>query len=136
MILVDTSGFFALVDRDDVHHTPVCSALEAAVRGGETLLTHNYIVVECLALMQRRLGMEPTRAFLRDLEKVVLEWVDRDLHDVAMERFRAAGRKLSLVDCVSLELARRRSIGNYIGFDPDFDRAGLRRYGPGGRDGS
>ncbi|MCI0587497.1 MAG: PIN domain-containing protein [Planctomycetes bacterium] len=128
MILVDTSAFFALADRDDLHHREAKEALEAASRGGEVLLTHNYVVVETAALMQRRLGMSAVRRFLHDLENVLLEWVDRELHDAAVRRFRSGGRRLSLVDCASLELARRNAVRTYIGFDPDFDAEGLVRY--------
>ncbi len=130
MILVDTSAFFALADGDDLHHREARDALEQASARGQVLLTHNYIVVETLALMQRRLGMTATRRFLRDLENLLVEWVDRDLHDAAVRRFRNVGRRLSLVDCVSLELANRNAVRSYIGFDPDFDAAGLSRYRP------
>ncbi|MGH7150209.1 MAG: type II toxin-antitoxin system VapC family toxin [Planctomycetota bacterium] len=130
MILVDTNGFFALADRDDLHHREATELLEAAPRRGATLLTHKHVVVETLALMRRRLGMGVARGFLRDLENVVVEWVDRGLHEAGIRRFRSAGRRLSLVDCVSLELARRNSVRAFIGFDPDFEAAGLLPYRP------
>ena len=46
--------------------------MQRVVTSGQPLLTHNYVVIETVALLQRRLGMPSARAFLSDA---------RQLHD-------------------------------------------------------
>lgn len=67
IVFVDTSALFALVDRDDEFHGPARSFFpELATR---TLVTHNYVVVEMIALVQARLGLAAARAFVDDFRR-------------------------------------------------------------------
>ena len=80
-VLVDTSALYALLDEDDVNHG-------SAVRGWTHLLatelptTHNYVVVETSALVQRRLGMAAVERLHRGLLPVVrVTMVDTSTHE-------------------------------------------------------
>ena len=53
-ILVDTSAWYALVDRADANHRRAVSTLAQLAQEGALLLTHNYVVVETVALLPRR----------------------------------------------------------------------------------
>src|SRR5574340_260773 len=71
-----------------------------------TWITSNYVLVETVALLQRRFGLDA----VRDLEArlvplLAVRWIDQPLHARAMERMRRANRRgLSLVDCTSFTL--------------------------------
>ena len=55
-------------------------------------------------------------------------WVDEELHAAAVASLFTAGRrKLSLVDCTSFELMRRRGLAEALALDDDFARQGFRR---------
>jgi len=58
MIFLDTSGIFALADRDDAMHDRAIRMLKSAQNAREEILTHNYVLVESAALLQRRLGLK------------------------------------------------------------------------------
>ena len=99
----------------------------AGARGGEPLLTHNYVVLETTALTQRRLGGAAVRALHEDLLPLVdVVWVDEDLHRAAVTALLAGiRRRVSLVDWVSFELMRRRGIETAFAFDRDFGVQGF-----------
>lgn len=101
--------------------------LEELRETDETLVTHNYVVVESAALVQRRLGPSALRPLLDDLVPLLdVVWVDPDVHRVAVAALLAAQerRDVSLVDRVSFELMRRRRIDTAFAFDRHFEREG------------
>jgi predicted nucleic acid-binding protein len=124
---VDTSAFFALLDSDDAHRERARTHLQDALAAGIDLLTHEYVVVETTALVQRRLGLEPLRRFVDDLLPLVeIARVDEALHGEAREALLAAGRRnVSLVDWTSFLVMRRHGIRRAFTFDPDFGADGF-----------
>ncbi|MCY4074805.1 MAG: VapC toxin family PIN domain ribonuclease, partial [Acidobacteria bacterium] len=55
-----------------------------------------------------------------------VEWVSDELHRRGMRRLsRANRRRLSLVDCVSLEFMRQHAIEDVLGLDRHFEEAGF-----------
>ena len=126
-VFVDTSAFFALLDRDDDEHRTAVAELDRIVREGPALVTHEYAVVETVSLVQRRLGPQFVRTFVDDLlAPVEIEWVDRDVHLEAREAMLAAGdRSVSLVDWTSFLVMRRRGIATAFAFDDDFRAHGF-----------
>lgn len=124
---VDTSAFFALLDADDDHRDRARSHMLDVVDGGIELLTHEYVVVETVALVQRRLGLGALRRFVDDLLPIVeVAWVDPGLHAEAREALLAAGRRtVSLVDRTSFLVMRRHGVRRAFTFDPDFGAEGF-----------
>ena len=126
-VLVDTSAFFALLDVDDDDRARAEAALQQLQSDDEPLLTHEYVVVETISLVQRRLGMGALRRFLDDLLPLVeIEWVDPGLHAAAREAMLGAGQRgVSLVDWTSFLVMRRRGIRTAFAFDDDFAAQGF-----------
>jgi len=126
-VLVDTSAFFALLDVDDDDRAPAAAALQQLRADDEPLLTHEYVVVETISLVQRRLGMGALRRFVDDLLPLVdVEWVDAALHAEAREAMLAGGQRgISLVDWTSFLVMRRRGIATAFAFDDDFAAQGF-----------
>ncbi len=127
MIFVDTAAFYALVDETDPSHGRAAGALPQFRSAGETLLTHEYVVVEATALIQRRLGLAPVRRFIDQLLPLVeVAWVDEALHAEAREALLAAGRRnVSLVDWTSFLVMRRHGVRRAFTFDVDFAGEGF-----------
>ena len=125
-VFVDTSALYAVLDRDDASHPDAAEAFRDLL-DRETLFTHGYVVVETVALVQRRLGMEAVRALVDDvLPAIELVLVDEQLHRAAVAALLAGGaRDVSLVDWTSFELMRRLRIGEAFAFDEDFARQGF-----------
>jgi uncharacterized protein len=127
VIFLDTSAIYALADRADLRHAEAVAGFEKLLGAGETFLTHNYVLVESLALLQNRLGTAAAIRFARDSAGFEIVWVGRPLHEEAARRLaRAARRRVSFVDYVSFAVMRSRSIEAAFAFDPDFEEEGFR----------
>ncbi len=126
-IFIDTSAFFALLDRDDDNQEAAKKAWTRIMEGGNTLVTSNYVLVETFALLQNRLGMSAVRAFQEDLFPILnIEFVNLETHRSGISALLAAAKKnLSLVDCVSFELMRTLGIKTAFAFDAHFKEAGF-----------
>ena len=126
MIFVDTSALYALADRADPRHREAVSLLDALLSNGESLLTHNYVLLEAMALVQHRLGVGPALRLAESSDAFEVAWVDRALHDEAVRRLeRSPKRRVSLVDHVSFLVMRERKAGKAFAFDPDFVAEGF-----------
>ncbi len=91
------------------------------------LVTHNYVLIESAALLQRRLGIAALRSLVQDFQPLLeVEWVTEAQHRAATEALLAAGRKrLSLVDCVSFQTMRALGIRRVFCFDEHFAEQGF-----------
>lgn len=90
--------------------------------------TTSYVVVETVALLQRRIGLDAVRDFADKLLPLcAVEWVTEGLYRRGMARlFRANQRDLSLVDCVSFEFLESEGIRDVVALDRHFAQAGFR----------
>lgn len=127
MILVDTAALYALLDRADPAHGLAVATFEHLRAADEHLVTHDYVLVEAIALVQRRLGMDAVRRLVDDLLPLLdVVWVDAGLHAEAQEALLAAGRRdISLVDRTSVLVMRRHGIHRVFTFDADFAAEGF-----------
>lgn len=127
MTFVDTSAFYALLDRSDANHEIAKTCWFALLDRNNPLFTTNYVVVESCALAQSRLGLEAVRAFSEELLPVMeIVWVDEPTHSIAMAALLAAQRrKLSFVDCVSFAVSRLRGASVAFAFDQHFVEEGF-----------
>ena len=126
-VFVDTSAFYALMDRSDRRHTSARRLWAHCLEEGYELKTSNYIVVETLALLQNRLDFEAADLWARDVLGVVeMIWVDEMLHHLATEIWLSLGRRrLSLVDCASFVVMRHDKLEKVFGFDKHFAEHGF-----------
>ena len=131
MIFLDTSAIYAWADTSDPNHHTSVRRLQALLDAGEDLLTHNYVLVEALALLQARLGVAAALKLAKDSGAFVIEWVDDDLHVSGIRELeRSTKRRVSLVDHVSFLVMRRRGVTVAFAFDPDFGSAGFTLFEP------
>jgi uncharacterized protein len=121
-VLIDTSAFYALLDRDDENHEPAKRAWAEIMHEEYELVASNYVVVETLALLNSRIGANAARGFQEELVPVIhVECVTPDLHRLAVTAlFAVSKHQLSLVDCVSFELMRALGIRTAFTFDAHF----------------
>jgi predicted nucleic acid-binding protein len=130
VIFVDTSALYALADRKDPNHEIAAQRFTQLLAEGEDLLTHNYVLVETLSLVQRRLGATPAVRLAASSSHFVIEWVGEALHQAAVRRWaQTARRRLSLIDLTSFLVMRQRGVKTAFAFDEDFTREGFRLYG-------
>ncbi|MDQ3091203.1 MAG: PIN domain-containing protein [Actinomycetota bacterium] len=125
-VFVDTSALFAFLNDEDPNYALAHQIFVRLREVDEWLFTHDYVVVETVALLQARTGLGPVRR-LRDeiLPALTVTWVDADLHRTALDATLAGTRNVSLVDHTSFALMRRRNIRRAFAFDEHFAQAGF-----------
>jgi predicted nucleic acid-binding protein len=126
-VFIDTSAFYALLDRDDENHRKAKNAWADLLKNDDTLVTNNYVLVETFALIQHRLGVNAVRGFQNDILPLVnIEFVVPELHRSGVSALLAASRRnLSLVDCISFEMMRTLEVKMAFAFDPHFKEQGF-----------
>jgi predicted nucleic acid-binding protein len=97
------------------------------IEARDDLMTHNYVVVESSALIQRRLGAEAVRVLLVDvLPAVRVLWIDEPTHRLAsVATLGSLNRGVSLVDWTSFVTMRELGINRAFAFDAGFESQGL-----------
>ena len=127
-IFIDTSAFYALMDRSDGYHEKAKQLWTFLLDKNVSFKTTNYIIIETLALIQSRLGFEAAHLYFGDILGLIdILWVDEPRHNLAFELWLSLGRKkLSLVDCVSFITMRHYRLENVFGFDRHFAEQGFK----------
>ena len=126
-VFIDTTAFYAILDRDDANHRSAGQIWRHLLDEQESLVTHNYILLESAAIIQNHLGMEAVRTFLSDVFPMLsVVWIDSEIHFRAQSAFLVNNRrKLSLTDCVSFEVMRDSGIRTAFAFDRHFTEQGF-----------
>jgi predicted nucleic acid-binding protein len=126
-VFVDTSDLYALLNAGDAQHAPAAGIWSRLFDRREELITSNYVLVESMALIARRLGLAALRDFQGDFVPVLQPvWVDEALHNRAVAALLTVGiRDLSLVACVSFEIMRSLGLDTAFAIDDHFNRQGF-----------
>ena len=126
-VFADTSGFYAWLVRSETAHKRVAAAFEDVLRRGRPVWTTSFVVVETMALLQHRVGLEAARGFDEDvLPAIRVQWMDDALYRQGADcLWRANRRQLSLVDCVSFAFMKQQGLTTAIALDPHFEDAGF-----------
>jgi predicted nucleic acid-binding protein len=133
-VFLDTSGLYAVFDGDDAGHAAAAAVWEDILRGGVPLHSTDYVLVELIALLQRRLGLQAVNALATYVVPWVhLSWVDESLYLQALAGvLTAARRDLTLVDCASFSLMRRLGLSRAFALDDHFAEQGFELLPAGG----
>jgi predicted nucleic acid-binding protein len=126
-MFIDTSAFYALLDRTDEYHLRAKGEWNRILDEGFTLVASNYILVETLASLQGRIGMEAVRGFQEDVYPLLyLEVVTPRIPRLGTAALLSSSRRrLSLVDCISFEVMRETGIKRVLTFDSHFIEQGF-----------
>lgn len=126
-VFVDTSAIIAYINRDDAKHPAAARIIRQLAQQRTRLVSTSYVKVEAIALMQRRLGLAAVRDYQESMAPILdVIWIDESLHAAGLAAMLAANRRqLSLVDCVSFEVCRRRRIERVFAFDRHFAEQGF-----------
>lgn len=124
---VDTSALYALIMPEDGHHQAAQACFEDLRLADASLVSTNYILLECTSLIQRRQGFEAARSFLIQATKLLdIVWIEQAQHEHAVILWSKSGRRaLSLVDCVSFWVMRDQGLRHVVAFDAHFEEAGF-----------
>jgi predicted nucleic acid-binding protein len=126
-IFADTSGFFALLVKNDDMHDRAKRHFEYFARHRAQLLTSSFVLVETAALLQRRVGLTAIHDFQSKVIPLLeIIWVNGDWYTRAIQRlFALNSRNTSLVDGLSFEIMESREITHAFSFDKHFVENGF-----------
>ena len=125
-LFVDTSAWFAYVNRKDAHHEAVAEVLDGYPG---RLLCSDYVLDETVTLCRRRLG----HAVAVKIGEVLFDAAAIDLVRVGSADLRAAwqlfksraDKPYSFTDCTSFVIMRRLKLATAATLDDDFQQEGF-----------
>ena len=129
---MDTGAWIGIaVARDQTHEAAATYAKYLADRK-VPLLTTNYVLAEAYTRIRYDDGHTKALVFDALIREMIrrrdlsLGWITPAVYEEAMDWFRRySDHKLSIVDCASFVMARRRKIREVFGFDHDFAAMGF-----------
>lgn len=127
-VFVDTSGVLALIWPKDRRHADAVAAWGRLRAREAQLITTDWVIAEAVTLARARASFDLSALMAERLLSPAfeLEWVDRRLLTEALDLYRKyRDHVLSLCDCVSFAVMKRRKLTTAFAYDEDFRRVGF-----------
>lgn len=121
---VDSSAFYALLDRNDDNCRTALTAFRQALHNQRSLLTTNFVVAETHALILHRLGKDAATAWLEAIPARVVRAAADDERRAREIIRQYADKDFSYCDAVSFALMERLAVTSAIAFDKHFSQYG------------
>ena len=91
-VFVDTSALFALLDAEDSGHSLAFPAWGSGIDECAGFVTTNYVLVETISLVQRRLGIDAVRILIDEMLPMIdTIWVTDADHATSLSLLLMAG---------------------------------------------
>lgn len=125
-MLIDTSGWFSMLDRNDAQQQASCAIYGSAI----LKVTHSFVIAELVALCTaRRFPRQRVLSFISELladDSVHVVWVDENLTNRSFHLLNARPDKAwSLCDAVSFVLMTELGLTDALTTDHHFEQAGF-----------
>ena len=131
-VFVDTAAFVAAALRRDARHGEAKRLWQRLEVERARLITTDWVFGETVTFVRRRAGYEAARQLgeaLRASSALEIVTPTSELVDRAWDAFLAHScSNLSLVDCLSFTIMRKRRIRKVFTFDEHFELAGFVRW--------
>jgi uncharacterized protein len=127
-LFIDTSAILAILNVNDQYHPSAKNEWTNILGSNDIIFCSNYIIVETIAILQRRFGTDAVRLFSENIQPLFnLVWVDETIHNTSLSILKTINlRDLSLVDCTSFEVIRKNNIEKVFTFDRHFADQGFK----------
>jgi len=120
-VFVDTSAFYALADESDRNHPRAKNAYESLLK--LSLVTTDYVLLECWFLIGNHLGREKAISFWDGLRSGIVDMVNinaQDLNKAHGVVAKFSDQAFSLVDASSFAVMEREKIKSVFTFNSHF----------------
>lgn len=126
---IDSSGFFALLVKNDHYHNTAKTFLETVKAGRISLHTSDYVLDETYTLLKARKVQSQIKTLSNLVEhsKVLkVHWIDSDLFAATEHYFlKHKDKDYSFTDCLSFIIMKNSSINLALTKDKHFIQAGF-----------
>lgn len=128
-VFVDTSGLYALVEKNDGHHRTARRVVEELLHSGRRLVLTDYIIDETTTLAKARSGKRVAMRVLDLVEQstgIRIEWVGGSRFEATTTFFRKhADHGYSFTDCTSFVVMNELGLTQALTTDKHFPEAGF-----------
>ncbi len=128
-IFIDTSGFFALISREDKYHTEANQCFVDAARNKQYFITTDYVLVETATLIKARRMSHQLRDFFKRVENARTchtLWTDEKQFTLARDFFiKHQDQAWSFTDCHSFLTMKQLKLLDALTADHHFAQAGF-----------
>ena len=125
-VLVDTSGIYALIDRDDANHAAARAALDRMRGRRDEPIISNFILAECHALLLARLGPDVARRWLSTSVWAIHRVTPEDESAAREIIYTQVDKRYSFTDATSFAIMKRLHIRTALAFDRHFPQFGIK----------
>lgn len=129
-ILLDTSGWIALLNSRETHHQDALDAWESLLTNRRTIVLTDWVIAETGNGLARNKNASPFVGSLQRLlasPRLKLVFVGSELMQEAISLYAAhSDKSWGLVDCASFALMRQLKIAEAFTSDRHFEQAGFR----------
>lgn len=119
-LFVDSSAFYALIDRSDGNHRRAFALFRSAARRRSQLATTNFVVAEAHALILSRLGRALAARWLLTLTAEVIRVAEEDESRAKAIIVTYHDKDFSYCDAASFAVMERLSLFQTLAFDVHF----------------
>lgn len=128
-VFADTSGLYALIDKNDAAHAAARDAVNRLLRGGSRLVVTDYVIDETVTLAKARGGALIAGRVLDLVEQsrgIRIEWIGPERFESTRAFFRRhADHAYSFTDCSSFIVMRELRVTRVLTTDRHFREAGM-----------
>ena len=128
-LLIDTSGFFAILTKRDPHHESAENVLRRARKEKRRLITSDYVLDETATLLKARGEgrlMEQLFQHVFDSLACRVEWMDDQRFAIVRGFFlKHSDQSWSFTDCFSVCLMREFQLRDALTSDRHFEQVGF-----------
>jgi hypothetical protein len=128
-VFVDTSGLYALVEKNDAHHRAARRVVEKLLHGGRKLVLTDYIIDETTTLANACSGKHVAMRVLGLVEQsegIRIEWVGSLRFEATTTFFRKhTDHGYSFTDCTSFIVMNELELTQAMTTDKHFPQAGF-----------
>ena len=127
-VFVDTSAWYALLDKKDPKHLLAVKTYQGLQEERETLVTNNSVLTETIALIANRVGSKEAQNFCQEMASnpiVEIHCLNQEQFLETCRRYSTSSRGVSLVDCSAFVTMEAQKIRRAFAYDEDFARAGF-----------
>jgi hypothetical protein len=128
-VFADTSGIYALIDKNDASHAAAREAVGRLLGAGSRFVVTDYVVDEAVTLAKARAGSFAANRVLDLIEQsrgIRIEWIGPERFESARAFFRRhADHAYSFTDCSSFVVMRELRLSQALTTDRHFVEAGM-----------
>ncbi len=124
-VFIDTSAFYAMLDRSDRWHGEALRGFERLTRERRPILTSNLVVAETYVLARHALGHAVAVRWLESLDISLAYQTESDHEQARVLLARFEDKDFSYTDAVSFVLIERLAMGTAFTFDTHFRQYGI-----------